>query len=94
MGLVLLLAAPPLSYPADAEEAVRSITAALRAKHYQDALNLARATLATSPKELRILVLEGLALTGLHKDADALAVLKTAMEISPNYVPAIEAAAA
>jgi len=33
-----------------------------------------------------------LALTGLRKDADALAVLKTAMEISPDYVPAIEAA--
>jgi len=92
MGVVLLLAAPPFSYSADAEEAVRSITAALRAKHYQEALTLARASLRSSPKELRILVLEGLALTGLHKDADALAVLKTAMEISPNYVPAIEAA--
>ena len=54
---------------------------------------MARASLRTSPKEVRILVLEGLALTGLHKDGDALAVLKTAMEISPNYVPAIEAAA-
>ena len=34
-----------------------------------------------------------MALTGLRKDTDALAVFKTAIEISPDYVPAIEAAA-
>ena len=78
---------------ANEDEAVRSITAALRAKHLQQALDLARSALRTSPKEVRILVLEGMALTGLRKDAEALAVLKTAMEISPDYVPAIEAAA-
>jgi tetratricopeptide (TPR) repeat protein len=33
-----------------------------------------------------------MALTGLRKDAEALAVLKTALEISPDYIPAIEAA--
>ena len=80
------------SYAANEDDAVRSITAALRAKQYQQALNLARASLRASPKDVRILVLEGMALTGLRKDADALAVLKTAMEISPDYVPAIEAA--
>lgn len=31
-------------------------------------------------------------MTGLRRDSEALAVLKTAMEISPDYVPAIEAA--
>ena len=38
------------------------------------------------------MVLEGMALTGLRKDADALAAFRSALEISPNYVPAIEAA--
>lgn len=82
-----------LSNAASEEDAVRSITAALRAKHFQEALNLARAARRASPKEVRILVLEGMALTGLHKDAEALAALKAAMEISPDYAPAIEAAA-
>jgi tetratricopeptide (TPR) repeat protein len=89
----LLLAAAAPSYPANEDEAVRSITTALRAKHFQDALNLARTARRASPNEVRILVLEGMALTGLHKDTDALVVLKTAMQISPDYVPAIEAAA-
>jgi tetratricopeptide (TPR) repeat protein len=91
VGVVLLLATATPSSPVT-DEAVSTITAALRAKHFQEALNLARASLRASPKDVRILVLEGVALTGLRKDADALAVLKTAMEISPDYVPAIEAA--
>ncbi len=33
-----------------------------------------------------------MAMTGLRRDSEALPVLKTAMEISPDYVPAIEAA--
>jgi tetratricopeptide (TPR) repeat protein len=85
-GVALLLVAAE-------DDAVRSITDALRAKHFQEALSLARAARRASPKEVRILVLEGMALTGLHKDSEALAVLKNAMEISPDYVPAIEAAA-
>ena len=38
---------------------------ALRAKRFQEALDLARAARRTSPKEVRILVLEGMALSGL-----------------------------
>ena len=93
MGVALLLAAAVPLYPANDDDAVRSITAALRARHFQEALGLARAARRSSPKEVRILVLEGMALTGLHKDTEALAVLRTAMEISPAYVPAVEAAA-
>ena len=77
---------------ADTGDAVRSISAALRAQHFQEALDLARAAQKAAPKEVRILVLEGMALTGLRKDGEALAVLKSAIAISPEYVPAIEAA--
>ena len=93
VGVVLLLLAVVPSYTANEDDAVRSITAALRAKHFQEALNLAQAARRTSPKEIRILVLEGMALTGLHKDGEALAAFKSAIEIAPDYVPAIEAAA-
>ena len=77
---------------ANEDDAVRAITAALRTKNFTEALDLARAARARSPREERILVLEALALTGLRRDAEALAVLKTAMEAAPDYVPAIEAA--
>ncbi|HXB67633.1 MAG TPA: tetratricopeptide repeat protein [Candidatus Acidoferrales bacterium] len=87
----MLAAAVPF-YPAAQDDAVVSITAALRARRFQQALDQARAARRASPKEVRILVLEGMALTGLRKDADALTVLKTAMEMAPDYVPALEAA--
>ncbi|MBZ5627072.1 MAG: tetratricopeptide repeat protein, partial [Acidobacteriia bacterium] len=90
--MVVLFSANPALLAANDDDAVRSITAALRARRFQQALDLARAAQKTSPKEVRILVLEGMALTGLRKDTEALAVLKSAMEISPDYVPAIEAA--
>ena len=93
LGAIFLLCIAVAAYPADEDAAVRSITTALRAKRFQEALDLARAARRTSPKEVRILVLEGMALTGLHKDGEALAALKAAIEISPDYVPAIEAAA-
>jgi tetratricopeptide (TPR) repeat protein len=92
LGVALLLSVALSAYPANDDEAVRSITTALRVKHFQEALDLARTARRASPKEVRILVLEGMALTGLRRDAEALAVLKAAMEISPDYVPAIEAA--
>jgi tetratricopeptide (TPR) repeat protein len=74
------------------EDAVPSITTALRAGNFQQALDQARAARRTAPKDLRIVVLEGMALTGLRKDGEALAVLQRALETSPDYVPAIEAA--
>ena len=78
---------------ASEDEAVRAITAALRAKHFQEALEQARSALGRSPKDERILVLESVALTGLGNDREALVVLKKALTTAPDYVPAIEAAA-
>jgi tetratricopeptide (TPR) repeat protein len=78
---------------ANEDEAVRAITAALRAKRYQEAWDLSRSAVGRFPKDERILVLESMALSGLHKDQEALAVLQRTLEIAPNYVPALEAAA-
>jgi tetratricopeptide (TPR) repeat protein len=77
---------------AASDEDVRAITAALRAKNFAHALDLAAAARRNSPKDVRVLVLQGMALTGLHRDGDALAAQRSAMEIAPDYVPAIEAA--
>jgi tetratricopeptide (TPR) repeat protein len=93
MSAALCLGLQPLSVAADSSEAMRSITAALRAGHYQQALDLARAAERSSPNDVRIFVLEGIALTRLGKDSEALRALKNAIALSPDYVPALEAAA-
>lgn len=88
-----LLAAPLLLAAVHEDDAIGSITAAMRSGQFQKALDLARAAQRNSPKDVRVLVLEGMALTRLGKDEAALSVLKSAVGISPDYVPAIEAAA-
>ncbi len=75
------------------EETVRAITAALRAGRREQALELARAARRDAPKSLRLLVLEGMALSQSGKSNDALTDFKAALDLSPDYVPALEAAA-
>ena len=85
-ALVALFAA------AAGDDAVRSISSALRAKSYQQALELATAARRESPKDVRILVLEGMALNGLGRESQAVASFVGALKLSPDYVPALEAA--
>jgi tetratricopeptide (TPR) repeat protein len=92
LGAVLWLPALGLFAAGTDDEAVRSISSALRAKSYQHALELARTARRDWPKEVRILVLEGMALNGLGRQREALASFSSALEISPDYVPALEAA--
>jgi len=70
-----------------------SIGAALRAKDYGQALELARSSLEQSPNDPKILTLEGLALSGLGKAHDALGAYEAALKVSPDYLPALEGAA-
>jgi len=89
----LLLAVPRLPAAINQDDAIASITAALRSGQFQTALELAQAAQRFSPKDVRVLVLEGMALTRLGQDDGALVVLRKAIGIAPDYVPAIEAAA-
>jgi tetratricopeptide (TPR) repeat protein len=75
------------------DEAVRSITTALRARTYPRALEMARSALHDWPTDVRFMVLEGMALEGLNQDTEALNSFTRALRIAPNYVPALEAAA-
>ena len=75
------------------DETVRSATNALRLQQYDQAYQAAHAGLQKSPHDPKILTLEGLALSGLGKNDAALADYGAALKISPNYIPALEAAA-
>lgn len=94
-ALFALLCLPALRLRAEgtADDAVRSISAALRAQTYPKALEMARAAVREWPKDVRIVVLEGMALKALQQDREALASFGNALKIKPDYLPALEAAA-
>jgi tetratricopeptide (TPR) repeat protein len=92
-AVILLLLAACVALAQDADNSVRSIAAALRAKDYQQALDLSRSALQRSPKDTKIMAMEGFALSGLGKDKEALAAYNSALAIAPDYVPALEGAA-
>lgn len=71
----------------------QSIASALRAKNYEHALELAKQALKTAPNDVRVLTLEGLAWKELGQDQKALAVFHCALELSPDYLAALEGAA-
>jgi tetratricopeptide (TPR) repeat protein len=71
----------------------QSITAAIRGKQYEQAVQLARQALKATPDDAQILTLEGLALQALGQDQNALAAFQQALKIAPNYLAALEGAA-
>lgn len=71
----------------------QSITAAIREKQYDQALQLARQALKSRPDDTQILTLEGLAWKALGQDQNALAAFQHALKIAPNYLAALEGAA-
>ena len=77
----------------DDREAARAISAELRARNFQGALDLCRAALEKSPKDTRLLVMEGFAYSGLGKQKEALGAYNSALKISPDFLPALEGAA-
>jgi len=93
LGLCLWLPGLRTCYAGTEDEAVRSISASLRARTYPQALEMARAALRDWPADVRLIVLEGMALEGLQHDNQALASFNRALQIAPKYVPALEAAA-
>src|SRR5258708_3258800 len=70
-----------------------SIEAALRAGDFNQALQLAQTQLQHSPKNATLWTLKGIALSRLRRDKEALTAYNTALNISPDYLAALEGAA-
>ena len=73
--------------------AVREITSALRARDFDGALQLLRSELRQNPKSAQLWALQGIAYSGKTEPKGALQSYRHALEISPNYLPALEGAA-
>jgi tetratricopeptide (TPR) repeat protein len=72
---------------------ISTIQSALRAGDNQQALTLVHTQLQNFPRDVRLWTLEGIALAQLGRKREALAAYDKALEISPDYLAALEGAA-
>ncbi len=72
---------------------IAPITSALRARQFDQALQLLDSELQRSPKNAQLWTLRGIALSGKSKKKEALAAFDQALKIAPDYLPALEGAA-
>jgi tetratricopeptide (TPR) repeat protein len=72
---------------------ISAIQAALQARDNEQALTLVHTQLQAWPKDVRLWALEGIALTQLGRDREALVAYNKALAISPDYLAALEGAA-
>ncbi|HKV81210.1 MAG TPA: tetratricopeptide repeat protein [Candidatus Sulfotelmatobacter sp.] len=69
---------------------IGEITAALRARDFSTALQLLQPALQHSPNSAQLWTLQALAYSGKGQRKDALAAFRSALRISPDYLPALE----
>lgn len=69
------------------------ITSALRSGQFDAALHLLQPELQQTPRNPQLLSLQGIALSGKGEKKEALNAFRTALGISPDYLPALEGAA-
>ncbi len=93
VAAIAILCAVGASAQTEGVPEVSGITSALRGKRYEQAHELAGRALAKSPQDARLLTLDGIALSGLGRDRDALEVFHRALRVSPSYIAALEGAA-
>jgi tetratricopeptide (TPR) repeat protein len=89
----LLLGLVSLAKAQDSSSVANSIAAALRAKNYEQAVELADSAEQRFPSDPRILTMKGIALSSLGKNHEALAAYSAALKVAPSYLPALEGAA-
>jgi tetratricopeptide (TPR) repeat protein len=72
---------------------LESVTAALRARQFDEALQLLQPELEQTPRNPKLWALRGIALAGKGNSREALAAYRHALSILPDYLPALEGAA-
>jgi tetratricopeptide (TPR) repeat protein len=67
-----------------------AVALALQNKQYEKALEILRPALASSPGNVQLWAMQGKAYEGEGRTADALASFRTAIKLSPDYLPALQ----
>jgi Flp pilus assembly protein TadD len=81
------------SFAQTGRDTVAPIASALRAREFVRALALLQPALRQFPKNAQLWTLQGIAYSGKESDKEALASFRSALKISPQYLPALEGAA-
>src|SRR6266496_2790717 len=93
-GLVLvLLISKCLNAQASGPNVEAAIQSALRQRDFHQGLQLAQEALRQFPRNAQLWTMEGIALSGLGRDKEALGAYNHALQISPDYLAALEGAA-
>jgi Flp pilus assembly protein TadD len=93
-GILLVLMACLLTPIARAQtQSSDAITAALRAREFEQAVQLSRSALQKNPADSHLWTLQGIALANLRNNKEALAAFQKALKLSPNDVAALAGAA-
>src|SRR5438270_12655805 len=92
-GILALIAAAFVAWPQDSVDIGHLIVSDLQSGNYFEAKELVERALKNSPRNARLWTLDGLTLVRLHDDEDALIAFERGLELSPDYLPALERAA-
>jgi len=90
---VVLLVCFPLAFSQTPTGQVEAITSALRARDFDQAVQLSHSALQSFPNNAQLWTLQGIALSAKGDSKKALAAFQQALKISPDYVAALEGAA-
>ena len=90
---IFVSAACPTGLAQTSNSGIASITSALRAGQFEEALQLLKPELDQNPNNPQLWTLRGIALSGKDDKKLALVAFRHALTISPDYLPALEGAA-
>jgi tetratricopeptide (TPR) repeat protein len=90
---ILLLVCLCAAFAQAQERQIEAITSALRANEFDKAVELCRAALKEFPSDARLWTMQGAAYAGEARKQEALASFRSALKLSPDYLPALQGAA-
>src|SRR5262249_14218498 len=88
-----LLAGPSVAYSQTQDDPSEAVAAAIKAKEFDEAVELARAALRASPGNAQLWTLQGIAFASKGDRKQALAAFQQALKIAPTTVAALAGAA-
>ncbi|MGH9352964.1 MAG: tetratricopeptide repeat protein, partial [Terriglobia bacterium] len=71
------------------QASIASVKSLIRSRQYDQALEITQSALQKSPKDVRLLTLEGIILSMKGGNRDALNAFESALSLSPGYTPAL-----
>jgi tetratricopeptide (TPR) repeat protein len=89
---ILLLTSVLRSFGQDQDAQIKAVTAALQADELPRAVELTRAALKQFPGNAQLWAMQGAAYAGLGQNKQALDSFRSALKISPDYIPALQGA--